>query len=82
MTREGFGDEIFERQEFQEKVKEVYEKELLNESWNIINGNQTLEQITNDIHKVAEAKIHDFFPHLLDKSIKAEQIEIQKLFID
>lgn len=80
--RQGFGEEIFERKEFQKKVKNVYENELLDENWNVIEGNNPLDQITFNIMEITKKKIWKKFPHLLDSSVEGLEIEIKKLFIN
>ena len=43
-TREGFGDEIYEKKEFQEKVRKVYAK-LFESNWVTVDGNGTPEEV-------------------------------------
>lgn len=62
-SREGYGDEIYEKLEFQYKVKEVYDT-LWDDNWISINANQTIESVQADIQREVSA--------LLDKSLPSE----------
>lgn len=49
-TRSGFGDEIYENVDFQKKVKEVYSS-LKDDSWQVINADQDIEDVHLEIKK-------------------------------
>ncbi|EAX97024.1 thymidylate kinase family protein [Trichomonas vaginalis G3] len=49
--RKGFGEEIYEKTEFQNKVRELF-LSLKDDRWRIIDGNQPLEKVSEDIQKV------------------------------
>jgi len=51
--RAGFGDERFEKKDFQKKVREAYEK-LFDEDWQMISGLQSIEEIHQDVLKKIE----------------------------
>ena len=48
-SREEFGNERYEKVEFQKKVLQVYEDELFDESWVRINASQNVEDVSKDI---------------------------------
>lgn len=46
--RAGFGDELYEKVEFQKRVYDNF-KQLKEDNWVFINADQTIEQVTADI---------------------------------
>ena len=58
--REGFGEEMFEKADFQRKVKEAYENHIIEDSWKIVNASQSVERVSYDIKKVIDEFIKEF----------------------
>lgn len=52
-TRKGFGEEVYEKTEFQMKVRELF-LSLKKDNWRIIDGNQSLEKVAEDIQKTVK----------------------------
>jgi len=52
-SRSGFGDEVYEKIDFQKKVREAY-LQLREEDWHIIPGVATKEKIHADITQVID----------------------------
>ncbi len=52
--REGYGEEIFERTEFQKKVKHVYESKLLSDDWFVINASESIENVRKNIASIIQ----------------------------
>lgn len=46
--RAGFGEELYEKVDFQKKVFQNF-KRLVEENWVLINGNQSIEKVSEDI---------------------------------
>ncbi len=54
-SREGYGNEVFEKVEFQQKVRKNYEKLFHNHKyWKVIDANKSKEEIYNEIVKEIE----------------------------
>ena len=51
-SREEFGQEIYEHEEFQKKVAEVYENKLMQNDWLIVNASQTIAEVAQEIHRL------------------------------
>ena len=67
--REGFGSEIFEKVEFQRKVKANYEL-LKEENWTSINGKNEIAAISKEISD-----------HVTSMAAELEKKEVGKLWI-
>lgn len=48
MSREGWANERFERQEFQRKVADNFLK-LKDDTWKIVSGNQSIDEIHSEL---------------------------------
>ena len=82
MKRHGFGEEVYEKKDFQKKVKEIYEQHLCEEDWMIINGEQDVDNIASEIFLKVKDFILQKFGYLFDKSNNQKEPIIQKLFTD
>ena len=51
--RSGFGEEIYEKTEFQNKVRELF-LSLKKDNWRIIDGNRSIEEVAADVAKVVK----------------------------
>ena len=58
--REGFGEEMFEKADFQRKVKEAYENHIIEEDWKVVNASQDIEEVSNDIKSVIDEFLKEF----------------------
>ena len=56
LSRRGFGEERYEKLEFQQKVREAF-LSLKSDNWYIIDGSKPFDQVTSDINEIIE-KIH------------------------
>ena len=54
-SRKGFGDELYEKQQFLEKVVESF-KTLIEEKWCIINANQSKDQVFEEACRFINSK--------------------------
>jgi len=54
--RAGFGDERFEKKDFQKKVREAYQQ-LFDEDWQMIAGLQSIEEVHQNVLRNLEAYI-------------------------
>ena len=52
-TRSGFGEEIYEKTEFQKKVRDLF-LSLKSDNWVIIDGNRSIEEVSADVQKVVK----------------------------
>ena len=59
-VREFFGEEIFEKEEFQQKVRKEYQRFENHKYWRVINADQELENVQNDIISHMEAFIKEY----------------------
>lgn len=59
--RPGYGEERYEKSEFQKKVRDVF-IQLKDENWVMINANQPIEAVTSDVQKVVKEFIQNH-PH-------------------
>ena len=57
LNREGYGDEVYEKESFQKKVKQVYETKLIKKDWVIIDACQSIEEISDQINEVISRHI-------------------------
>ncbi|EFA83836.1 thymidylate kinase [Heterostelium album PN500] len=57
-TKRGdYGNERYEKVDFQKKIKEVYESKLVNSSWNVINANRPIEEVSKEINEIVDRSI-------------------------
>jgi dTMP kinase len=63
--RKEYGEEVYENIDFQNKVKQVYEKELLEDSWVIVDALQSIE------------KVSEFINTTVDENLEQQRKEIQ-----
>jgi len=57
-TRPGFGDEIYEEQDFQSKVKKNYDR-LKNKSWVVLDGDVSSEKLDDELLVISKKTIQD-----------------------
>ena len=63
--REEYGEEIYEKEDFQKKVAEVYETFLMQKDWLIINASQTIPEVFNEMQRLFQ----EFLPGFSGKEI-------------
>ena len=58
--REGFGEEMYEKADFQRKVKEAYENHIIEKNWKIVNASQNIEDVSNEIRRIISEHLKNF----------------------
>ncbi len=64
--RDDFGDEIYEKEEFQKKVKKEYKRYENHKYWRLINASQTKDKVHSDIVEVLESLMKEYDSNSLD----------------
>ncbi len=59
-NREEFGQEIYEKADFQKKVGEVYENRLMSDDWKIVNASQDIASVEKDIQGIFQQCLSNF----------------------
>ena len=57
--REDFGDEIYENVIFQQKVKEVYENKLVDDTWNVVDALRSIEVVGEEIEEIVLKRVSE-----------------------
>eukprot|EP01117_Protostelium_nocturnum_P001183 TRINITY_DN11502_c0_g1_i1.p1 TRINITY_DN11502_c0_g1~~TRINITY_DN11502_c0_g1_i1.p1 ORF type:complete len:236 (-),score=92.98 TRINITY_DN11502_c0_g1_i1:18-653(-) len=55
--RGNYGEERYETVEFQRKVKKIFEEQLKDETWKVLDANQSKEELQKQILQIAEEQI-------------------------
>jgi dTMP kinase len=55
--RGNFGEQRYEKVEFQKKVKKIFDEQLCEPSWSILNAQRTIEELETQILQIAERTI-------------------------
>ncbi|EGG15828.1 thymidylate kinase [Cavenderia fasciculata] len=60
-----YGTERYEKVDFQNKIKQIYEQHLIKPSWKVINANRDIDTVSNEINNIIKTEINQ----LIDKPI-------------